>query len=178
MTNQFATQRRAERAARGLSKAQQEMGIPSEIGLARQCSPNKGSQHLGFARALVEEMPHTLRQLETGELTEWRATILVRETACLSKEDRGTVDRELCSDPATLAGKGDNQLKAAAIALGAELDAESMVRRARKAEANRRHLTAGAGHHGVSDGVAADEASRDRACDVAEGRRSRRRGRR
>ncbi|MFH5229037.1 DUF222 domain-containing protein [Antrihabitans spumae] len=137
VTNDFARQRRAERAAHGLSKAQQEMGIPSEIGLARQCSPHKGSQHLGFARALVEEMPHTLRQLETGDLTEWRATILVRETGCLSKEDRGIVDRELCSDPATLAGKGDNQIKAAAVALGAKLDAESMVRRARKAEAHR-----------------------------------------
>jgi hypothetical protein len=45
-------------------------------------------------------MPHTLALLQTGRLNEWRATLLVRETACLSAADRAIVDRRLCSDPA------------------------------------------------------------------------------
>ena len=42
-----------------------------------------------MAKALVHEMPHTLAALEAGALSEWRATILVRESACLDVEDRG-----------------------------------------------------------------------------------------
>ena len=65
-------------------------GLVSEIALARHDSPNCGGRHLGFARALVGEMPHTLAALETGALSEWRATLIVRESACL--ECRGPAD--------------------------------------------------------------------------------------
>jgi len=51
-------------------------------------------------------MPHTLAMLRSGRLNEWRATLLVRETACRSATDRAIVDRRLCSDPATLDGVG------------------------------------------------------------------------
>ncbi|MFH5212097.1 HNH endonuclease [Antrihabitans sp. NCIMB 15449] len=137
LTADLAKARRTERAARGLSKKEQDAGIPLEIGLARRCSHHKGNQYLGFAQALDEDMPHTLDRLVTGDLTEWRATLLVRETACLSREDRRIVDRRLCSDPATLAGKGDKQIAAAALAIAIELDTEALVRRARKATADR-----------------------------------------
>ncbi len=129
--------RRAERAERGVPKAKRSIGIAAEVGLARHESPNKGGRHLGFARALVDEMPHTLALLECGLLNEWRATILVRETSCLTVEDRGVVDRELCSDPNTLAGMGDSAINAAARAVAARLDAASMVRRAAKAVGDR-----------------------------------------
>ena len=33
-------------------------------------------------------MPHTLAALERGALSEWRATLIVRESACLDVEDR------------------------------------------------------------------------------------------
>jgi hypothetical protein len=39
-------------------------------------------------------MPHTLAALETGVLSEWRATLLVRESACLDVEDRRRLDAE------------------------------------------------------------------------------------
>src|SRR5437867_13219734 len=32
-----------------------------------------GGRHLGFAKALVHEMPHTLAALECGALSEWRS---------------------------------------------------------------------------------------------------------
>ncbi len=45
-----------------------------------------------MASALVREMPHSLSALAEGRLSEWRATLLVRETACLSRDDRSAVD--------------------------------------------------------------------------------------
>src|SRR6516162_8531668 len=66
--------------------------------LARRDSPTRGGRHLGFAKALVYEMPHTLAALECGVLSEWRATLIVRESACLDVEDRRALDAELCAD--------------------------------------------------------------------------------
>jgi hypothetical protein len=74
-------------------------------------------------------------------LNEWRATLLVRETACRSATDRAIVDRRLCSDPATLDGVGDRGLIARAKALAVELDAAAVVARHRKAVSERRVTT-------------------------------------
>ena len=82
--------RRAAEAAAGVPSAKRGRGLASEIALARQDSPARGGRHLGFARALVHEMPHTLAALSSGALSEWRATLLVRESACL--EGRGPTD--------------------------------------------------------------------------------------
>ena len=141
ITDGVATSIRADRRARGLPRVEWDRGIASQIALARRESPNRGGRHLGFARALVHEMPHTLAMLRSGRLNEWRATLLVRETACLSATDRGFVDRRLCSDPATLDGVGDRGLIARAKALAVELDAASVVRRHRKAVSERRVTT-------------------------------------
>src|SRR5436190_14768778 len=92
----------ASHAARGLAVDERGRGVGAQVALARRESPSRGSRHLGLARALTGEMPHTLAALTCGRLSEWRATLLVRETACLSVEDRRTVDRELCADPGTL----------------------------------------------------------------------------
>ncbi|BAH50161.1 hypothetical protein ROP_19140 [Rhodococcus opacus B4] len=107
VTDDVATVVREDRQARRLPRAEWDGGIASQIGLARRESPNRGGRHLGFARAVVHEMPHTLALLRSGRLNEWRATLLVRETACLSAHDRGIVDRRLCSDPDILDGVGD-----------------------------------------------------------------------
>ena len=88
-----ATRRTAEAAA-GVPAAGRGRGVASEIALARRDSPVRGNRHLGFAKALVYEMPHTLAALEAGVLTEWRATLIVRESACLDVEDRAML--EIC----------------------------------------------------------------------------------
>ncbi len=126
-----------ERKQCGKPKAQWRRGIASQIGLARRESPHRGGTHLGLARALVHEMPHTLARLRAGDLNEWRVTILVRETACLTAEDRAVIDRRLCSDPATLAGAGDRSIEGRARALASELDPASQVNRRTTAFANR-----------------------------------------
>ncbi|CAM3523179.1 DUF222 domain-containing protein [Nocardioides dubius] len=129
--------RREERAIAGVPESRQGRGIAHEIALARKESPFRGRTLLGLGKALVAEMPHTLARLRDGTLSEHRAQILVQETACLTREDRSLVDRELCSDPSTLTGVGNRTLTARAKRLGAELDPAALARRARKAEADR-----------------------------------------
>lgn len=131
-----AARRRAE-SARGIPTAKQGRGLASEVALARRDSPVRGGRHLGFARALVGEMPHTLAALEAGILSEWRATILVRESACLDVEDRRRLDEELCSDAGRLDGLGDGALCAAAKAIAYRLDPVAVVQRTASAPERR-----------------------------------------
>ncbi|WAC94061.1 HNH endonuclease [Mycobacterium sp. Aquia_213] len=131
------TARRAAEAGAGMPAAQRGRGVASEIALARRDSPARGVRHLGFAKALVHEMPHTLAALESGALSEWRATLIVRESACLDVEDRRTLDAELCADPASLNAMGDARVAAAAKAVAYRLDPDAVVERAARAESER-----------------------------------------
>ncbi len=131
------TSRRAAEAAAGVPGAQRGRGVASEVALARQDSPARGSRHLGFAKALVHEMPHTLAALACGVLSEWRATLIVRESACLDLEDRRALDRELCAETATLTGLGDKRIIAAAKNIAYRRDPQAVVDRAAKAATDR-----------------------------------------
>jgi hypothetical protein len=90
-----------------------------------------------LAKALVHEMPQTLAALACGALSEWRATLIARESACLSVADRRLLDEELCADVRALAGMGDKRITARAKEIAARLDAQAVVDRAAKAEADR-----------------------------------------
>lgn len=92
LTVAFDRSQRARQRSRGVPATQLGKGVADQIALARRESPHAGSRHLGLASALVNEMPHTLDALTTGQVTEWTATQAVRETACLAVEDRGEVD--------------------------------------------------------------------------------------
>jgi Domain of unknown function (DUF222) len=129
--------RRADEAAAGVPKAKQGRGVGSEVALARRDSPVRGGRHLGLAKVLVHEMPHTLAALACGVLSEWRATLIARESACLSVADRGVLDAELCADVGKLEGKGDARITAAAKEIAARLDVQAVVDRAAKAVEDR-----------------------------------------
>jgi hypothetical protein len=129
--------RRCAEAAAGVPAAKRGRGLAGEVALARRASPNQGGRHLGFARALVHEMPHTLAALECGALTEWRATLIVRESACLSVEDRRTLDNEMCRDVRALDGLGDARIEAEAKKISYRLDARAVVDSATKAVGER-----------------------------------------
>jgi hypothetical protein len=129
--------RRAREKAEGVPAAKRCRGLANEIALARHDSPNRGGRHLGFARALVYEMPHTLAALEAGALSEWRATLIVRESACLTVEDRGKLDAKMCADQSELDGKGDKKIAAMAKTIAYELDPQAVVDRAVRAERER-----------------------------------------
>lgn len=137
LTAALDSTRRAAEAAAGVPAGRRGRGLAAEVALARRDSPARGGRHLGFAKALVYEMPHTLAALERGVLSEWRATLLVRESACLDVEDRRRLDVEVCSDLAALDGVGDAALVAAAKAIAYRLDPHAVVERAAKAESER-----------------------------------------
>src|SRR5680860_298349 len=105
---------RSEQQTAGIRPERQGHDVGAAVALARRVSPFRGNQHLGLALALVKEMPHTLRALSTGRLSEWRATLLVRETATLSLEDRREVDERIGADAGRVEGWGDRRLVAEA----------------------------------------------------------------
>lgn len=136
----FDLAQRQEQADAGLPVAEQGRNISAQIALARRESPSKGSRLLGLAKALVTEMPRTLAALETGKLNEWRATLLVKETACLSAEDRCAVDEELAPDTGTFDGAGDKTIINTAKAAAYRRDPRSITQRAAHA-ATERHVS-------------------------------------
>ncbi|OKH81682.1 HNH endonuclease [Mycobacterium sp. ST-F2] len=111
--------------------------LGSEIGLARRESPHRGERLMAMARILVADMPCTLAALESGVLSEHRAELITKEAECLSVLDRRLLDAELCSDPATLDGKGDAEITAEAKRIAYRLDQEAIVQRVRRAPAGR-----------------------------------------
>ncbi len=82
-------------------------------------------------------MPHTLAVLREGRLSEGRALLLVKETACLTLEDRSRVDTDLCADPATLHGVGTRRLVAMINERANQIDPAALVKRAAKATSER-----------------------------------------
>ncbi len=136
----FDTAQRSAEADLGIPADEQGRGVAAQVALARRESPARGSRLFGLARALVTEMPHTLAALETGRLNEWRATLLVKETACLSPEDRCAVDEELAADTGTFDGAGDKAIITAARAAAYRRDPRSVTQRASHA-ATERHVS-------------------------------------
>src|SRR3954449_8434968 len=111
-------------------------GLGTEIALARRVSPHQGNRHLGVALALTRELPQTFAALSAGQISEWRATLVVRETAVLSAEHRLEVDRQLARH-LTGSGWGDRQVANEARRIGYRLDPGSALRRVRGAEKDR-----------------------------------------
>ncbi|MFC7597690.1 HNH endonuclease, partial [Terrabacter sp. GCM10028922] len=104
-------------------------------------------------------LPHTLAALQAGELSEWRAQILVRETATLTPDQRRLVDAEVaaevdsegdsggdcegdCEGVGALGGRlgslGDRELVRRVRAVAYRVDAASVMARASRAQADRR----------------------------------------
>ena len=128
---------RAGGSRRATRRPGEAMGVAGQVALARQEPPSRGSRHLGVALALVRQMPHTLAALEQGRLSEWRATLVVRETAMLTGDQRTAVDEELAQGD-ELGLLGDRELVRRVQAISYRIDAESVLARSRAAESRRR----------------------------------------
>lgn len=147
VTVAFEASQLAKQEAAGVRRAQRGRGIGDQVALARGCAASQGSRHLGFAKAM-DEMPHTLALLTSGEIDEWTATLMVRETAALALADRRLVDERLCAmrldtttgavSPPWVAEQSPRRVEGAARALAAELDPQAAVRRAAKQAGERR----------------------------------------
>ncbi|WP_413250849.1 HNH endonuclease [Sinomonas flava] len=127
----------AERVGIGPRPVDPAVEAGHAVALARGESPSKGGRLLGLAKALVNEMPHTLNALAAGRINEWRATLVVRETACLDLEDRTRVDEAMVPLYAQ-GGVGDRQLAGEARKHAQRLDPAAAVKRSRRAMAERR----------------------------------------
>ncbi len=126
----FDVSERQSQAAVGVPAGERGKGVAAQVALARRESPHRGGMLVGLARALVTEMPHTLAALEAGQLNEWRAMLLVRETACLSASDRCAVDEDLSPDTGVFEGVGDRHLVTAAKTAAYRRDPRSVTQRA------------------------------------------------
>ncbi|MEV4901473.1 DUF222 domain-containing protein [Citricoccus sp. NPDC055426] len=122
-------------AEQGVPARERGRGLAAEVALARRESPNTGSRDLGLARALCEEMPHTLAALTRGAISEWKATIMCRETAWLSVEDRRQVDEVMADQLEEL---GVKKLAGVARAHAQRLDQASAVEQMNRSVRERR----------------------------------------
>jgi hypothetical protein len=144
---QFEASQLAQQDEKGIDRRMRGRGIADQVAMARGSAASQGARHLGFAKAMVE-MPHTMALLTRGAVDEWTATLLVRETAILTFEDRQLVDERLCAmsvdtatgevSPPYVLDLTPRRVESAARALACELDSEAAVRRAAKARADRR----------------------------------------
>ncbi|WP_081709951.1 HNH endonuclease [Arthrobacter sp. 35W] len=133
----FDALQRRDQESRGVPVKDMGKGVGAQIALARRDPPAKGARHLGLAKALVREMPHTLRALQRGRISEWRATLLVRETACLSLEDRMAVDEDLAGNLESLEALNDKAIVARAKQAAYRLDAAAFVKLRERSETER-----------------------------------------
>jgi hypothetical protein len=82
------------------------VGVGAQVASARMESPHGGSRDLGLAKVLVLEMQATLAGMADGRVSEWQATLVARETACLEVETRRAIDERIAD---RLAAWGDQQ---------------------------------------------------------------------
>jgi hypothetical protein len=115
--------------------ARRGRGVAAQIALARRISPHRAAQQLGWASILIRELPATYAALREGRISEWRAMLVARGTAWLSREHRTEVDAALAPGLETL---GDRALAAEVDKLGYRLDPAGYVARLANAEAERR----------------------------------------
>lgn len=112
-------------------------GTVQQAARALRLSPHRARTLLGAAHVWHEEMPHTLAALRRGRLSEERALLLVKETACLTLEGRRQVDAELCADPATVHGVGTRRLVGLVRTRANQIDPAALAERAAKAVTER-----------------------------------------
>ena len=134
VTVDFAASQRAEQIAAGVPAGKAGAGVGAQVGLARRDSPFRGGRYLGLAQALLSELPADVGRAPRRGHSEWRATLVARETACLDPADRRVADAELGP---VLAGLGDREVEAAARAVAYRLDPRAFVDRAKGATKDR-----------------------------------------
>lgn len=137
LSAELAESRRRVDADAGVPAARQGRGTAALVAHARRESPRRGSRHLGLARIMTTELPATWRAWAGGHISEWTATLIARETACLSLEHRAIVDATIASDTNRVAAMGTRQLVAALRTEAERLDVAACVKRRRRAETER-----------------------------------------
>jgi len=134
---EFFASQMDEQERLGVPLRRRGRGIADQIGLATKRSPTVASRRLADARALMTEMPETLAAMAAGRVSELGASIAVRETACLTADDRRQIDRELAT---SVDDMSIGQIEQATRRRAQELDVEAAVKRIARARKDR-HVT-------------------------------------
>src|SRR5947209_10444027 len=134
-TAAFAASQRAAQRAAGVKPEVTARSVAGQVGLARRISPFHARRYVGWSTILTTELPATFTALADGRVSEWRAILVARETAWLSREHRAEVDRLLALRLETL---GDRGTEIEAKRLAYRLDPEGAAAKVRGAESDRR----------------------------------------
>jgi hypothetical protein len=137
---EFDASQRAEQARAGVRAERQGRGIALQVALARRASHHRGKRLLHLAHRL-QGMPETLAAFRAGLISEFKATLIARQTEQLSPELREKVDLAIAGDPGWLESLGERQLEAEVSTLAYRLDPQAFVARAAKAAEDRRVTT-------------------------------------
>ncbi len=128
--SQFAAQVEAHGPA-----ARRGRGIPEQIGFARRMSPAAAARQVTFAQEWFSEMPALSTLLRTGQVSEWTAQIVARETRGLSAHLRAGIAEDLAPD---LPAMSPRQAEAATRRASYRADSRAVLGRARTARSDRR----------------------------------------
>ena len=133
----FDASMRVKAAEAGVLAERQGRGIAAQVAFARRESLHRGERALQLAKVVTREMPCTMAAWAQGRVDEYTVTLLVKETACLSREDRGAVDAEVAGDPVALESDERAAGRGRSVRGGVPADPMSFVERRRRAEADR-----------------------------------------
>ena len=137
LARELDASQRASHAAEDMPAARRGQGVAQQVALARRESAHRGQRHVALAKVVPAELPYTWAAWRSGRITEWKATVVARETACLPVEHRLEVDRLVAADVDAIEAMGERQLAAACATEAARLDPASVLARRRRAEAER-----------------------------------------
>ena len=107
----------------------------AEVAFARRVGLATGQRLVAASRTLVEDLPMTMAALESGELTESRASIVAAGVSMLEASARRVVDGCLAG---SLPGLADGELRETVSRTAARLDPALVERRHRAAMRDRR----------------------------------------
>ena len=134
-TSGFADSQAAARAAAGLPERLHGRGVAEQVGLARGMSPAAAARQVGFAAALRDEVPAVAELLRRGQISEWVASIVVKETNGLPRPVRRDLTTDLAPD---LPRMSPREAEAAARRAAYAADPRAILARARTARSDRR----------------------------------------
>ena len=137
VTADFVLSQRQAAARRGVPSERRDRGVAAQVAFAKRESHARGQRDVGLAMVLRNELTCTREALRQGRISAWKATLVARETACLSLEHRQLVDEALAGDPAKIEAMGEREVVAACQDLAARFDPGAVAERRRRAEADR-----------------------------------------
>lgn len=94
-TTAFAASQKSAQRSAGVPAERVGRGVAAQVALARRVSPYEGARYVGQSAILTAELPRTFERVRAGAVPEYRAMLVARQSAWLSREDRTALDAEI-----------------------------------------------------------------------------------